>query len=436
MRLMNFTGAVTLAACVVSLAAPSSAQTIGGALSRAQAEDVDLFGRDRAVSVTQRPRPEYEAVGGRVGGFLIFPKVEFAVEANDNIYATAINADSDTIFRVRPEIAIESDWPRHALNGYARGSINRYQDFDTEDYEDSAIGASGRLDIVRGASLSFGADRLDLVEPRSASNTPGFAAEPIEYTQTQAFIGGARTAGRLRLSSRADWREFDYQDGFTLGGAPIDQDDRDRTVVSLTGRADWAVSPATAFFVQATGNDRDYDTASTALVPARDSDGYELLGGVNFELGAVARGEVAAGYISQSFDDPRFNDIDGFGARVQLEWFPTDLTTVTVAGGRTIEDAGIAGANGYLSTAASVRVDHELLRNLILTASATRTHDEYQGVDREDDRTIVSVGGTWLLNRNLGVNLAASRLEQESDGAGRGVDFEVNRLVLSLITQF
>lgn len=427
---------VVLGALTAVVASPAFAQTASGALRGAQAQNVDLFARDRSVAVRERSRPEYEALGLRAGTFMVYPKIEWSAENNDNVFAVATGEESDAIFRIRPDVSVESTWSRHALAAFARASIDRYQDFDTEDAETWAVGASGRLDVVRGSAINFGADFSSLVEPRTASNTPGFAAEPVSYDVSQAFLAASRTMGRVRLSGRGDVRTFDYDDVASLAGPIIDQDDRDREIRSLTGRVDVALSPATALFAQVTGNDRDYDIASTSVFAARDSSGYEALAGVNFELGAVARGEIAAGYISQEYDDARFKDIDGFGARAQVEWFPTELTTLTATGSRTIEDAGIAGSNGYLSTSAGLRVDHELLRNFILTASVSRSLDEYEGIDREDTRFDASVSGTWLVNRNFGVNLAASRFEQESDGAAGGPDFTVNRLIASIVTQF
>lgn len=424
-------GALTIVA-----AHSAHAQSAAGALRTAQAQDADLFARDRSVSVRQRPRPEYEALGAPVGTFLAFPKVEFALESNDNIFAVTTSEDDDLIGYVRPELALESTWSRHFVSAFARGSVARYQDFDTEDFETWGAGLSGRLDVVRGTAVDGGVEYAQLVEPRTSTSTPQFAAELVEYDQAQAFLALTRTVGRVRMSGRADVREFDYQDVGALNGTTIDQDDRDRVISSLTGRLDYALSPATAVFAQVTGNSRDYDVASTPLVAARDSDGYEALVGVNFELGAVSRGEIAAGYISQSFDDSRFGDIDGFGARAQIEWFPTELTTVTVSGSRTIEDAGVVGANGYLASTASARIDHELLRNVILSASASLSRDEYGGIDREDERTTLSAGGTWLVNRNIGLDLSLSHVDQDSTGAADGPDYTVNRLMLTLVTQF
>ncbi|MBZ4302578.1 outer membrane beta-barrel protein, partial [Streptococcus pneumoniae] len=71
-------------------------------------------------------------------------------------------------------------------------------------------------------------------------------------------LAATRTRGRLRLSADAAVLRYDYRDGLSDAGAVIEQDDRDRTVARLTGRADYALSPATALFVQVACDDRDY----------------------------------------------------------------------------------------------------------------------------------------------------------------------------------
>lgn len=426
--------AVFAAMGVAAPAGVAAAQAAG--LRSAQAASDDLFARDRAIAVRERAHEGYEARGVPAGAFTLYPRLQFEAEHTDNLYASATSERSDLILRLRPEVSLESGWARHALALFARGAINRHQDYGTEDSESWTAGFDGRVDVSRATNLAAGASIGEQVEPRTSSNAPSASIEPIQYEMAQAYAAASRTTGRLRLSGRADVRSFDYQDGRDISGAVIDQDDRDRTIRSLSGRADYAISPATAIFAQVTGNDRDYDMASTPLVAARDSSGYEFLVGVNFELGAVSRGEIAVGYIEQEFDSAAYSRIDGFGARAQIEWFPTELTTVTTAASRTIEDAGMAGAGGYLSSALSLTVDHELLRNVILSGQLAYTMDDYNDIDRDDDRFNASVGGTYLLNRNLGLTVSASHMEQSSSGAGRGVDYTVNRLMVALVAQF
>jgi hypothetical protein len=436
MSIRKNTVSLILSLVAMTSATLAQAQTAGGSITAAQSQTGDLFARDRNVSVRERPRPEYEALGLSVGTFALYPVLQIDAEHNDNIFAVETGPDSDWIVRVKPEVSLESGWSRHALSLYARGHIARYQDFDDENFEDWSVGATGRLDISRAANIAFGYDHSSLTEPRTSSNAPAATRGPVSYDLDAAFLAATRTSGRLKLSGRADVRTYDYEDALTVFNVIVDQDNRDRTITSLTGRADVAISPATALFVQATTNERDYETAASIIQPARDSDGYEILAGANFEVGAVMRGEIAAGYISQDFEDVSYDDIDGFGARAQLEWFPTQLTTVAGFASRTIEDSGLSGSGGYLSTAVGARVDHELMRNVLLNAEVSLSRDEYDDIDREDERFQASIGGTYLLNRNLGVSLSAGRFEQTSDGLGAGAEFEVNRVTATLVAQF
>jgi hypothetical protein len=415
-----------------SVSAPRASSQIAGAADAG----VDNFSRNRNTSVQQRARPDYEAPGIRAGGFLVYPRLEVSATRDDNIFATETSEVDDTIVRIKPEVSIESNWSQNFLSAYARGSFSRYSDNTDEDTEEFGVGTAGRIDVSRQSNIGFGADYARTFEPRTAPTAPRNAVSPVELDTSQFYVSASRSAGYVKLSGRADWRAFDYEDGRTGLGTVIDQDARDRDVASVSGRIDIAVSPDTAVFFQATGNERSYDVASTALEPNRDSSGSEFLLGLNFELSALVRGEVAAGYIQQDFDQAAFEDVEGYGARAQLEWFASELTTFNVSAGRTIEDTPITSVGAFVATNASVSVDHELLRNVILNARLTWGRDEYEGIDREDTRIGASAGGTYLINRNLGVNATFSTIDTESEGTARDQDFTVNKLMFALVAQF
>lgn len=429
---------VLIAGAAILLAMPSvgAAQSLRGSLGGAEDAGAGNFRRDRNISVRQRPHPGYEAVGLRTGAFMIWPKVTATAERNDNIFATATNKQDDTIFHIVPEVNAQSTWSRHALNAYARAMVHRFADFSSEDTEDYSVGANGRIDVLRTTQINAGADWSRLTEPRTTATSEG-QARPVQYELTSAYLSGAREFNRLRLSSRLDARHFTYLS--RVGNTP--QDDRDRTVTSLSGRADYAVSPDTALFVQVTGNKRAYrlNNPPAAAFPNfvnRDSDGVEVLAGANFEVSALVRGEVGLGYLSQSFDNPAFDDVNGFGARGQLEWFPTQLVTLTLNGSRTVEDAGIVGSSSYLSSNVGGQVDYELMRNVILTGRAGWGEDDYKGIDRNDKRTTAGVSATYLMNRSVGVTLSYDYFKQKSHGADGGNDFKVNRIGATLTLQY
>lgn len=408
----------------------ASAQSIGAAQDRM----ADLFARDRAVAVRDRPQPAYDALGIRTGGFTVFPRLPFDILHDDNVFADDDDRQAATTLRLRPEIVAKSNWSRHALQAQARAAIDRNLDFDSENTTDWSLGTAGRLDVVRGANFVAGADYAKAHEARTAAGADPITQRPVAFELTSASLGAERTRGRLRVSARADVHRYDYRDGFGETGAVIEQDDRDRTVFTLTGRADYALSPATAIFLQVTSDDRDYDRIAGR--PLRTSSGYQTLAGVDFELGALVRGEMAAGYIRQDFEDAAFGDLDGFGGRAKLSWFPTQLTTVTAAAARTVEDTGVIGSAGALRTDLSLSVDHELLRNLILTAQATYADDAYNGLARTDTRFGAGVSAAYRINRRYGFTASLTWLDQSSSGAAQGPSYGNTRLYVGSTVQF
>ena len=135
-----FAGAALMLAAGLSNAA--MAQSVSSAAG-------SNFKRDRNVSVSARPRPDYQAAGIHAGGFTVYPKLATTFEHNDNIYAAKTGKQDDTVWHINPEIDVASNWNRHFLSAYVRGGFNRYSDNSTENSDDYAVGADGRLDITR-----------------------------------------------------------------------------------------------------------------------------------------------------------------------------------------------------------------------------------------------------------------------------------------------
>lgn len=430
------------AALALAMSGAAQAQSVKGALSSAD-QASDNFRRDRNVSVLQRPHPGYEALGVRQGAFMIWPKVTVSGEYNDNIFATEDNKVADGVFHTTPEVNVTSNWSRHALNAYARTIFNQYAQNSNQNTTDYAVGANGQLDVLRSLGVFGGASFGHLTEPRTNAGSEG-QDFPVRFEQTGAYLAAAKTFNRLKLSARGDWTNYNYLN--TTGNFP--QNDRDRDQWLATLRADYAVSPDTAVFVEVAGNWREYRLGASpiengvAVYPNfvnRDSDGVTALVGANFDLAALVRGEIGLGYIEQSFKDSALDDYSGFGARGQVEWFPTQLTTVTLTGSRSVEDASMAGASTYLSSNVGLKVDYELLRNVIVSANGSYGDDNYRGIDRKDKRYGAGVGASYFMNRNVGLNLAYNFYKKEADGADPSVAFgnaTINRVVATLTLQY
>ena len=399
-----------------------------------QAQDLGSnFSRDKNVSVRQRPRPDYEATGQKAGGFTVYPRVTVDLEHNDNIYAVATGKIDDNVWRVKPEVAIRSDWSRNALGFFAGGNVIRYNDQSKENAEEYTLSANGRLDIERGSNVSGSAQYQRLIEPRTAitAGTPaGSTPKPVQYDLITSGVSLVKEFNRLRVTGRVDDKDFNYKD---QGVAAFNQNTRDRNELSYGAKAEYAVSPDTAVYATATGNKKDYDLASAT---DRSSDGYVLGVGANFDVSELVRGDVQVGYMKQSYDKAIYKDISGFSTKGSLEWFPTQLTTLGINGSRSIEESVAPGSAGFISNNLGASIDHELLRNVLLSASYTHGKDDYRGVDRSDKRDNFSTTATYLLNRRVGLFLTYNYLKQNSSGAAKASSFKDNKLTASVALQF
>ncbi|THD77665.1 MAG: hypothetical protein E7812_12960 [Phenylobacterium sp.] len=410
----------------------------GGTGSPATTQDqafVSQFRRDADVTVMARPREGYEARGIRVGAFLVYPQLNVAPTYDDNIFATSSNTTSDTIWKVNPLVTVQSDWNRHSLGGYASVTANEFQQRSSEDTTDYSLGANGRIDVDHATQVTGRVNYMRSTEPRTSANSPTGALKPVRYDLLDFSAEGRHEFDRLLGTLHFDSQTFDYSNPPAASGGVIDETFRNRTITTYGGRLDYALSPKTALFVDLQGENHSYDHQSALDPINRDSKGVQALAGVDFEVTALMRGNIGFGYRKETFSDPAAKDLAGLSADASLEWFPTQLTTVTVAGSRTIQDSAVFGSPAYLSSNVTARVDHELLRNVILTGQVGYGDDKYTGIVREDHRTSAGVGASYLINRTLGVSVNYNYNKQETV-KGVGNDFKDNRVAATLTVQY
>ena len=131
-----------------------------------------------------------------------------------------------------------------------------------------------------------------------------------------------------------------------------------------------------------------------------------------------------------------FGVISSVAAEAKVEWFPTRLTTVTASVNRTIEESAIINSGGFLATTAGLQIDHELLRNVIITGNGTFENDAYNGIDRTDHLYSAGLSATYLLNHNVGLNVGYTYYKQTSGGLAAGPTFDLNRATVGLVLQF
>lgn len=376
-------------------------------------------------TVLNRPRPDVTALGLRMGSFLLFPQLGIDARYNDNVFAQEHNARNDFIAVVRPALRLQSDWANHEVRFEGNAKIGRYTEHSKENYEDFALSAFGTLDISRGdrVRVRLSHERSHIV--RGSSEEIDGANGPTVFRTSSISAGYTHDPGRLTLEIATTLSHLDFDDVSTRFGA-INNDDRDRDIASLGARLSYRLAPAYKPFVEGRVNYRDYKTALDDDGFDRDSNGYEIRLGSTFDVTGVTFGEAFAGYVSQHFDDARFDTAEAFELGGKLTWTPSGLTTVTAMAERGIDATVNTGASSLISTRVGVRVDHELLRTLILTAEAAALIEDFESIDREDTVYEAAVGAKYFLSRYVHLTSRYNYTRRESDGAAADRDFSRN----------
>jgi hypothetical protein len=374
-----------------------------------------LAQEDRPVS--ERFQPEYDPIGFRLGSFLFNPSIDIGELWNSNILGSQDFERSDFITRVQPVVNLASDWDTNSLALLAQGDIQRYARYSSENVDNMLVRGDGRLDITRGQTLSVDASYQIAHEARYspeslfAAGSAGaglYARYPTEYSLSTGQVTYVYAPRRLGFELQASVNDYQYSNEPTLNGGLAIQGDLSRTEYAISPKVTYELSPDFEVFGEGWGNFREYKAPdATPQHYRRSSSGYALAAGTKLDIDKIITGEIYIGYQDQRYDDPRLAPNSGVYLGGSVLWNVTRLTSIKFAVNRSIQETNIAGSSGYWDTLISASVDHELLRNLILSAQAGYELQDYQGVDINNSILTAQLGGRWKFTRGYSVGANA-----------------------------
>jgi hypothetical protein len=388
-------------------------------------------------TVTQRPLPDLDPIGLRAGDFFWFPRTEVDELYNSNIFATP-SPTGDLITALQPGFDLLSSFPRNAINLHAGAAL---QDYAIHPSQNTATGfgsVDGRLDIDAGSSLYGNAQVAHLYEPRTSPNSPGNAAEPVTYNNYTANLGYAQTGLRLGYEADLAIQALQYNAVPLIGGGISPQSAQDVTTSQAALRVSYEFVPDYEGYIRTAGTLYDYEHTTPGGVRF-NSTVYRADLGLQILPAHIIYGDVYVGYLTQIFAVSSLGSVSTPDAGGRLVWNVTRLTTLTFNGIRTFQTSnpgiGITGS-GYLDSAVTVNVDHELWHNLLFSANAGYENDAYQSVSRTDDVFSAGVGIKYLLNRNLYLGGSYSYQQRASSGTTPGASYMQSIVMVRLSTQF
>ena len=370
----------------------------GSGLSDLFAEGVPGYGTAPGVTVTSRARPEAETPPLHVNGFLVKPGLEESIGYDDNVLSGPHRRGS-WIVGTRPSLSIGSGWSRDAFGAYFSAADTRYPGQPQQSRTDGTASIGGAIDIGRDR-LTLGAAHLSQHEDRS--ELASLASDrPVAFRLDDARASYAAGFGRWTLTPETEAAAWHYGDT-TLLGQPARQSYRDRTMLrgGTTLRYEWAPLRNMVFVTRALSQ---HYTDPLPGQPSLNSTGYQALAGFDYDDDTVWRARLLVGGETRQFAAPAYRTRTALIAEGELTWNPSGMTTVRGTLSRSIEDAAQEGVSGFTYTAGKLGIDHELQRDLLVSASGALRHADYSQGGQQTGHG-AGIGLTWLFNRSARVS--------------------------------
>lgn len=365
--------------------------------SRDRLRHYDNIKKYGAEAISERDRADYEPLGLRAGNYRIFPELGATVVYDNNIFGSNANRKADVRTELTPSLVFKSELPRHVLDLSLGGRIINYLAHEDQSYANAYADLKGALHV--DAAHTIAAEALTALdhEERQDTSASRLAAGPLAVWHNRAAIGITRDVGRLygTLSGTYDSRRFGSV-ASTAGGT-LDQSYRDTDVFSGQVKGGYRFSPGFDLVTRASMmrilNDGDGKTSRTGL-------GTEAVAGLSLETSPLLRWRLLGGWGYRTFDQANLAEVRSFLAEGQMQWLVTQQLTFYGTLSRSIADEVAANGGGLVRSKVEARLEYELWRNLVLSATGSAAIDEFQGVARTDYVYSGGAGIEYWANKN------------------------------------
>jgi hypothetical protein len=340
-------------------------------------------------------RSAYDPVGLRIGAW----RLDAAATAG-----VGSSSDDGAFWSAGGDLRLASEWDRHAAALSLRGGVQSFLDGAPDDPAfDARI--DGVVDLTETDRIGLGAgwslSREDDSDPDVLVGQPETDVHVLSAT-----IGYERRAGLIGLDLRGAVDRELY----------TDDAGRDDVVASATLRLSLENGAILRPFVEASLFTRRPDEDTDAAGYRRAGNGVELKGGLAID-GDRLDGEVALGWVTESFEDDRLETIGSLVVEADLAYAVTPLVTATLAADTLLDSTSVPGASGSVTHEVEAGIAYALRPNILLDAGAGFSYEAYVGTDLVVRTTTVSAGAAWALNPALVLSLEAEQSFSEETGA-------------------
>jgi hypothetical protein len=401
----------------------ASAQQVGDFLG----SDIPYtFHRSEGVAVPDRLHTALEPIGVHVGSMVLFPKVEIGTGFTSNVYGSTVDRQGDGYFTFGPSATLVSQWSRHFLELTAAAGLKRFATQTVRGETAHTIQADGRFDLGGSGNASnivWLIKQQRGFEAQFSGAFPQNSAGTVGFNGIDGILRGTFQFNRVSLVASQKFTDLRYSNTTSLSGTPINQQFRNRTEHRSAVRLQYDFNGDIQTFGEVTYTRSIYRFA-TVDQPLRSNNGVRVIGGINLKITPLIRAVVGAGYEQRIYDIRSYRTLRGLALDARIEWLPTELTTVNLRASRKSEDAINANSPGFFNTTLRARVDHELLRYVLLFAEITSERDSFIAIDRRDKQFSARAGATYSLGRHFTLQPSLTYITRSSTGLEQGQSFK------------
>jgi hypothetical protein len=352
------------------------------------------------VTVATRARPEYDAPGIKLGGFVLSPVLAESLGYDDNVTGTPA-AHGSAFAETNASVNLDGGWSTTKFGAALTLDDFEYFSQPKQSFTNWTAALGGSHEFGRDV-LSIGYTHLNLNQTPRDLDVPGLD-QSLAYRVDDLRANYHIDMGHIFLQPGIDVADYNYDNGRADNQVYL-QSYRDRIVVSpeLIGSYELATRRRVVVILRDTQSDFN---AAPPATPRQNFNDFSVLGGVAYDADGVIEFRLLGGYEERNFSSSTYRMIQAPILEGAVTWTPTGLTTVTGTAARYIEDSAAEATVGYTETALKVQVDHELFRNIILTAKAGYYIDDYasNGAVSGGSQTYFTgtIGGSYALTRNI-----------------------------------
>ncbi len=425
------------AVIAVTPAGPALAQAGGGAAPPSMLGGASVgSGFSSAISAShytgaELPSGPYAVKGLPMGGFRMFPSLQLAVSGDDNVYRRPSGQIGDIFYSENPQVAIDSEWARNALDFFAGFSGYQYYRRHSEGHNDWNAGLSGRLDITRGVALKATGSYNVLHESRISPDQPFAAIVPTLYHVTHGAMEFSYRPYSLGFAIGGSFDRYDYFNTPLFDLPPLNNTDRNRAEYTGYARVYYQFSPGYSVYVEGADAQDVYQLHKDRNGYDRNSHGYAANAGVQAKVTQLIVGTLYGGYLKQDYNAPLPN-VAGLDWGANLDYYFDPIWTFHLTASRKLNGTTINQASTEDDQSVRLAADYSMRQNIMLNGYVGYTDSRFNGTPLDDRYLTAGINISYLMNHDMSMNFGYDYQGRSSNDPLQAFTDNVAHLGISL----